>query len=105
MTEKIWDLLFFWLAVWHAGSWFPQPGIEPVPHCSEARSALGTSRRTFLTLADSQRRGLCQRTGDVEDQFEGFALYLVENEERNELSKICNLVVQAAWWCLIACLG
>lgn len=28
-----------------------------------------------------------------------------ENEEREELSKICNLVVRAAWWCLVACLG
>ena len=49
--------------------------------------------------------GLCQRTGDVEDQFKGFVLYLVENEEREELSKICNQVVQVAWWCLVACLG
>ena len=36
--------------------------------------------------------------GDVEDQFKGFALYLVENEEREELSKICNRVVQVAWY-------
>lgn len=84
---------------------FPSQGLNLCPAAVEARSALGTPVGPSYPLQTHRGGGLCQGVGDVEDQFKGLALYSVENEEREELSKICNRVVQVARWRLVACFG